>query len=338
MNTADRFSYRTWLAHASRDAMVGVYLDPPALLGTAEETRRDRAPEKLASAPVLDHGVTITRMTGLFVERPPDLVTIDDAFSKLSPSNPWSDVDFGSHLMTDEKREFAESVSRAFNAVACELMFVTGRPRAAIAPASILSGSADAERIAVDTSKGNHETFEASRRVSNQWLFAEEDEWTEGWHRASSADGVAALEGRRTSQLISISTDLPELILTAYRAFELEQANASAIAAWTACEIIVGDWWRQIHEARPASEWNFFLGNDRESIAKRIEYLFLARSIDANLRDTLQLARKQRNRIAHRAQGSHAAARDCIESLRSVLAVTIGEVPPLATRSSMVHW
>lgn len=339
MEASDRSDFRSWMNDAQRHNMVGVYLDPPALIGGAEETERIRAPERFGATEVLGHTVVLTRMSGLFVERPANLVSIDEAFSALVPGGAsWTDADFDTHLMTEEKREFAESVSRAFNAVACELMFATGRPRSAIAPASMLPGSSDADRIVVDTSVGNHETFEASRRVSDQWLFAKADEWTEGWHRISDLNGASALELRRTNRLLAISHELPELVLSAYRAFELEQTNASVIASWTACEIIVGDWWRIVHQNREESEWNQILGNDRVPIVRRIEYLSLAGVIEPALRDSLHRARQERNRIAHRAEGSHAAARECIEALREVLTASIGEPPPLATRSSMAHW
>lgn len=304
------------------ERIVGTYIYPYCLLSAPNWEDPYSATEVIERIDVGSNRILVTRNGGLFIRPPETLAYINDPGTEP-----------GENL--DAKLEFEEQAAILFNRVICELAFhgIISEPAT---PVHISAGKLIDDHALIVAAGGGREIY--LERTLNPSMHLLQGTWR--MHRVHDPQIVSNVTRLVcSSKLSQISENLPGLAAGAYSLFSQRQLPEALTDAWIVIEQIV-DWlWTDYLSQLDDTNRQERLSDTRTySAAVRIEILHTVGTLTSSLYSALNVARKHRNNLAHRAKISLdmaietvSAMKDMIESFCKTSIAT-----PLAT--SGVNW
>ena len=293
--------------HESLDErVIGTYLHPHRVFPPIDYDVPYMMTKVIAKAQVDEHEVLVTRYGCLFVRPPKN-------FPEAWPTDPNK-----SKKHFERRIAFEEEAAFAFNRLICELALM-----------GIVSGPATPVHISVGklvdghaliSSGGGGREFYPERTVQPSFELLR-GTWPAG-HAMHVQEGVldTACLLERANKLSDLSPTLPTLVAGAYSLSSQRQLGEALIDAWVVSEQILDYLWREhVSKVGDTARKDRLSDPRTYSAAVRTEILHTTDEIDQDLYSALNLARKHRNDMAHRARVTSQAANDVLHAMKLML-------------------
>lgn len=320
------------------EPVVGTYMWPMRVFGpdtrkmieeVKAELKEDRVHPKsleprsltkiIRTIAIGSHEIFITQQGGLFARPSEELA------GPYADSEPFQ-------KKFQEKMEFQENLSGAFNRLLCELALL-GVVSDPVSPVHI-SGGLMGEGYALVTVGGGSYL----ERTVAPTLAQRSGEW-QLWTRYDEALLDRAAAQTCTGRLIDISPSVPTLIVGAYSLFARRLLSEALIDGWIVTEQLIDHLWQRHISPVKDKARRERLEDDRSYPASiRVEMLLTAGVIDGQMAEATQVARQHRNRLAHRAKISLQATTECLDAMRGMVEFICGEKVAPPPRSFFIGW
>ena len=314
-NTRDHQAHS--FAEQAREAkrVIGTYLFPYHRIGAEVPPDFDTATAIVCELADDKPAIHITRNGGLLIEVP--------------------EVHSRGHEYVLEQLEFSYSFVSRINCFICELALLG----VVTEPASLShvgEGHLAKHQAAVRVNRGGREMYSA--RTTQPWHDAREGALA-GYKPIKAEIIEHALHLGNAARLKNVSELLPYLVAASYSAYSVGRMADSVMSAWIAIEQLLDDQWSQylVHLADGFRQKRL-KDNRTYSAAVRLEVLRTADLIDAELYTALNLARKVRNDLAHRAKVGAEEARETMMALHLFLACFLGNMVALPEYHENIMW
>lgn len=142
-----------------------------------------------------------------------------------------------------------------------------------------------------------------------------------------------------SSKLTKVSEVLPSLVAGAYSFFSQRQFSEALNDSWVVIEQIIDSLWKDYVRNIGEKFRKDLLSDSRTySVVVRMETLHTTGTIPANLHELLDKARRNRNRLAHRAKINDVMAQQCLTAMHQMIEFfcNMSVEPPMTTKG--VNW
>lgn len=293
------------------ERVIGTYLYPYRLFGEPEWDNPYSATKVITRAEVGTDEVLITCNGGLFLLPPAGIKDLRD------------------------KLIFEEKAANIFNRLICEFA-LSGIVSEPATPAHISAGTLINDHALITSAGGGREIyFEKTIAPSMQLL---QGTWLT--HPLHSLDMVKAVAKQEcASLLVELSNNLPTLVAGAYSFLSQRQLSEAIMDSWIVIEQIIDSLWANYLVRITDNSRKERLSDERTyTAAVQIEVLYTAGTLPPSLYQALNIARKHRNDLAHRAKITLRMATECLTAMKQMIEFFCKKSvePPLAFEG--VNW
>jgi hypothetical protein len=285
------------------ELVIGTHLFPPVLFGELRGSPPDQdfATEVIRTVEVDSFEFLVTRMGGMFVRPPGDLVGMEIG-QAIKP-----------------RLDFETNAAAALNLFICEL---NTRGEVLSEPTSSLHmsrGELIADHAVITSGGGGSVVFH--ERTLGPTLALHEPVGLVMLPTRPEAVLDGALPLANSLALKSISTSLPELVAATYFLWSRRQLGEALIDGWVVCEQILGHIWKQqyVAAALDGGHRNRLRDHRTFTAAVQAEVLYARGVLPESLYRVVQEARGSRNDMAHGASVTVESANSGIVAMKAML-------------------
>lgn len=288
------------------EVVIGTYLFPYRRLSDPDPDDPDSANKVVRRVALESHEILLTCNGGLFV-RVPD----------KEPAISGKDE-------VEAQTEFAETAVRLFNRIICELALM-GFISEPATLAQLGEARLHDDRIRMKAVRGGRE-FYTERTLGPGQLLRENWERFGLAHKLVPPEVLEIVVGHAaTEALAQISETLPALVAGAYFMFSRQQIAEAVVDSWTVNEQILDAIWQDYVKGLREKARRKRLKDTRVyTSAVRIEVLQTVGSLPDGLAQELQVARKVRNDLAHRARLTRDDASTAVTAMKHMVEKFLG--------------
>jgi hypothetical protein len=278
--------------------VIGTYLFPYRLFEPFDWKDAYSVTAVTVVGNVADQEILLTCNGGLFI-RPP--ATLIDAAAEAN---------------LDVKIRFEVKVAESFNQLICEFCLL-GLVSEPATPVHISCGVLIDNHALITAGSGGREAY-VERSIAPAMELLRGDWRMHMRHPAEIAQRAFAQD--RTRLLATVSSQLPTLIAQAYFLFSRRQLSEALADSWIVIEQILDSIWNSYLSSLVDRERRSRLSDPRTfSAAVRLEVLLVAGILPEDLYRFLNVARKHRNDLAHRARIDLPRATDGVAAMKAFI-------------------
>jgi len=306
------------------DIYIGSYLYPPVFLRPLGEDMVSAA-EIIDELLIDDFMIVITKMGGLFTTLPIELIgeRIGENGHILS-----------THL--ENQLNYEQRICDYINLFICELSLI-GEYKQPITPAYLGIGKRKENLLITEVTGGAPSAF--PDRVFGPAIHTMDKNLFYYSMRTIVDEYEEAKKLLFVEKLRRVSMKLPLFIASAFSEYSQHQLEESLIDAWVACEQLINHYWKTLLQMIVNNERKNRLKDERTySSAIKLEVLYSSKIFTEEIYNSLQIARKHRNKLIHNTTIDYYAVMETFEALQGIIELYTGYVIKQLPSSSGPLW